>query len=277
MGVQVIARRLSQRLLVANTDEVLLGAQIPQGGMLYACHFEIHTIYAVMILFGATMFSQSAYVVPVGDVVDTATSFDTLWDNRVPKAVGMGVGALDIDDDTLAAEPDFEFGSVDPNAIFNTQGGIVEIFSRRGLLTLANTPGKNIDDTDFIPTDFFKETFRKRVRVDSPSVVMLGVGQMDGVNTTAVAEQTVAASDWSLLRFVGEALDYAWIQLMGTVETGAETPFEDLATIIGNWIEPLIREETAGSFLSPSMNVYAKATFEMVVPGDFDNQSLTSQ
>ena len=69
------------------------------------------------------------------------------------------------------------------------------------------------------------------------------------------------------LKYMEVVLEQAWMWLVGLVETGAETPWEDAANMIGDFLEPNVNEETAGDFKAVTWQTFSKMTFEITVPG----------
>ena len=139
-----------------------------------------------------------------------------------------------------------------------------------GRMFVSGTPNQ------YLPTDYFKVKVGSRQRVSQPSAVLFGFSIPSLDRTTATQETALAENRWAQMKFIGTVVENALQSVIGLVEAGAETPWEDAAQFIAALLEPDVVEETAGNFASPSMIVYARMTFDVSVPGELAVGSLTS-
>ena len=148
-------------------------------------------------------------------------------------------------------------------------------------MTLASNPigHENVASaTDlYIPTDAFRFRTTKRYGVDVPSVAIFALSNPATTGTTATQRSIPDEDEWVFLKYIDVFLEFAWVDMMGRVEAGAESPYEDLFTFIKELLEPDPYEETAGSFDPVTWVVYGMTTFDISVPGEMPGgQALTS-
>jgi len=228
-----------------------------------------------------SIYGMSGFVIPVLDP-DGGATFDAIWDAQVPKDVSLAAGGFDLDTGAADTTPEFEIGTPSPAAIMDLVAGApVEIFRRRKYLTIANENNtRDVVDAGSdlkLVTDFFSTRVNRRVRVPDPSVVLFGVSSPDTLATSATLKTIPGEAEWSLLQYLEVALEQAFMSLVGLTEAGAETPYVDSMTFIGELVEDTVFEETALSFTPTSWNCYTIATFDISVPGKIAMGVLTSE
>lgn len=219
---------------------------MPDGSKLLAVRGELHVVGAE----AAPTNQLSAYgfsgeVIPIVDP-DGGIDINTLWDNMVTKPIQMsetaGVSTVDFDFDTTDPTPDTEPGEVDTNDMFGLLDPTKEIFAphlewmsfAKGapIATTAGTP-----DT-YTPRDYKTFNSTRRLMADGPSYAMLAVSSpsLDNSDTTELTE--TPASAWGIMENVEMAMDQMLLMQTGIVEAGAESPYVDITTIIGDWLAP---------------------------------------
>lgn len=220
----------------------------------------------------AVLYGVTGYVVHEPDP-DNAQSYDALWDVMVPKDTDVASGALDISSGSQDTAPEFEPG--EPNIERMMDGSILDddnmFFKRRKLITFASSPsGFDVGGTpdSYIPTDRFRIRSGKKIPVDLMSVALLGFSspQMDDVTTT-VWVTPASEAVWMQLKYIDMVLEQAFVHLIGLTEAGAETPWVDAATMLEDFLEPTVMEETSAIFDSQDYNVFTTLTFDISVPG----------
>lgn len=274
--MRVFRRVASQRLVGDTTDLVISHCPLPAGSKLNAVHLDVQLIGALATILIGPAYGLSGFVVPVPEP-DTPLSIDTLWDNVIPKDLALGVGSEDLDTESAVTTPEYEMGLVEPGAIIDGGTRPIEIFRRRKTITCARSRWAIADNTSFRPTDEFTSKINRRVRVSVPSMVLFAVSSPSGDNTTNTVNSTPNTGEWSTMRFVTVALENAFIHLLNFVETGAESPYDTMAAIIADFLEPTVMEDTAGAWVANTWVVFAHSTYDITVPGEFDKQTLSSE
>lgn len=277
--LRLIRRHLGQYLIESGSDSVIAGVEIPPGGSLNAVHLQVSLNASSVFTSGnlAAMYGITGYVIPILDP-DSAPTYDAVWDAQVPKDVDEGVNAFDLDTTAADLSPEFEWGEMDITSIIQMSSAPVEVFRRRKLLTVAESMGAmDVATFDWLPIDKFTTTLKRNVRVNVPSVMLLGFSSPSLDDTTATLRTVLSESEWARYMYLGLVVDQSLNQLIGLVEAGAETPYAESAALVAKLLEPPAYEETADAFTSPSWQVWCKATFDVSVPGYRSKAALTSE
>lgn len=279
--MRVIGRRMSQIVVAAGTDGLITSYPLPAGGRLNGVHLNVHVLGSEGAQFQqAVMYGLSGFVVPVPDP-DSGAALENLWDLLIPKDVDESSGVLDLNTGSNDTSPEFEMGEPDWSGVFNvTSLNPQQIFKRRKLLTTLNgmvnyeTVAAAADL--WVPGDHFSTQLKRNVSVGMPSMVLFGFSSpsLDDTNQTAILIPTEI--QWTLLQYLEITLENAFMSLIGLVEAGAETPFEDSAVFIASLIEDDVFEGTSGAFLAMAWTIFTQATFDITVPGRLAQRTLTS-
>lgn len=281
MSVRLFSHKLSQMLVPSGSDQVLSGIQLPSESSLNNVWGEVHIVAPTPIEFDkAVMYGVDGHVF-LHQTPDDGATFNTLWDSNVPKDTDVASGAIDLN--ASATTINF-FEPGEPNvhaladmAIYNDDNNW---FKRRKLLSFASSPTGWLPGTPnlYVPSDVFAVRSRRRIGVDYWSLAALGMSSpaFDDVTTTVY---TTFGDEAPLMqmKYIEVTLEQAWMQLVGLTETGAETPWEDAATMIGDFLEPTVLEVTAGDFATMGFNVYTKCTWEITVPGRRNFKSISAE
>lgn len=275
MSLRIIGRRLSHiGSIAATTDRVVVQYPLPKGCTLRRVFLECHVLGpATLTLTQTVLYGVSGFVVPILDP-DTPDSVDDIWDIMVPKDVANAAGVFDLDQVTADVGAEFELGEPDLTGIFGVANNEpIEIFRRRKMITVANNPtGFTRQDgaaDTWLATDFFSTTIKRRVMAARHSYVLIGFSAPGTANTDAAVKQTITESEWVMMTYLETFIENAIMNLMGLVETGAETPYVESAAFVAELIEDTMEEDTAGAFVAAPWNVFTRATFEVEVPGRF--------
>lgn len=246
---------------------------IPAGGVLRAANVDIHGIGAADFTINhAMLWPLRAMVLPVPDPGETGMDLDELFDRMVTKDVDQSVVAAteQIDLETLTPDttPFQEPGEANLGKIYDMGEFGVEVWREERLITFASKPNAYTPGTPdkYIPTFHTFASLSRPVRVDVPSwfVAAIASPTWDDVGTTVPTSFT--EQQWGRYSAMDELIDFARLQYLGQTETGAETPFAELAQLIERLVEPTVLEETAGVFESAAVDVFAQAIFLVDVP-----------
>lgn len=280
--MRLFGRRYSSIDVPAGSDQVMVGYPIPPGGKLNNVWADVHIISAEQIPFqSAGMYGISAFAMQVPDP-ETGISFDTLWDNFVPKDVAESSGAFDLDTDAADATAEFEMGEPDISAIFDIIANTpMELFRRRRMLSAArgsiNYEAVSAGADVITLGEAFSLRIRKNMRASAPSVALIGFSSPALDVTTTNGETTPTENQWAWLTYLEMGLEQAFIHLMGLVESGAETPWEEAGAFVASLLERAAFEETAGAFAPTTWRVFTSAVFDLTVPGSVGVKTLSSE
>ncbi len=280
MSIRMFARRLTQTLVAAGSDRVVLGISLPSDSVLHDVSASVSIVANGPAALGsAHLYACEGYILPIPDP-DGSASLDGMWDLLVPK--DTDVEAIDLD--TLAADttPFYEPGEPDLTGIFDVGVQPQRIYKREKLLTAASGALSVARDPEspfafeYLPGDAFKIRVRKRYRVRQPSVVVFAIASPSLDDTTATPEGHLLEAEWPQVKYIGNVMERALLHLFGLVETGAETPWEEAITLLKKHLEPDPFEESATNFTAPTWIVTVKGIIDHSVEGNLQNVTITT-
>lgn len=279
--VRLIREQLSQDDVLTNTDEVLLWAQIPEEGSLNNLSGEMHCMKSSQAaVTQAFLYGVKGIVLPDNDP-DTPANGNDIWARHMEADADFGADILDLDTAGSASGPEWEPGEPNANELFDihTYDDDAEFFRRRKLITFAST-SRGFDagtpPGDWLPTDVFPVGNRKRVFVDIPSWALVGFSSPAVDDVTATMQLFGSTQEWLMLKYVREAMRLAWPHIVGLIEAGAETPFEDVAAFLEDYLVPTVYEDVVDTFQPATWRVWAMANWDISVPGDMDTDGVIS-
>lgn len=285
MSLVAFRHMLRSNNIGGSSDEVISGCPMPAQSRLVGTWGEVHAIKGSVsvgiAIDQAAMYGCDGWVVLVEDP-DTAITYGSLWNNMVPKDQDMASGAFDLDTGS-DNKPFFEPGEPTLEAILDAANVDKDshFFKRRKLITYASMPrGFDTGATpdSYFPMDVFPINTIPRIGVQHYSCAMLGFASpaFDDVNQLDYSTPASEA-EWIQLQYLEVVLEQAWMYMVGLVEVGAETPYEDAALMIEDFLEPTVSEETTGQFQALTYSVFTKATWGLVVPGRREFKSISSE
>lgn len=258
-------------IVASGTDKVLFGMSLPKNTTLNGINAQIRAgVQEDVIQGAATQFGIEGWIIPVVDP-DAGASFQLLFDQFVPK----DTDAQTMDLDTVAADatPFYEPGEVDLTMFLDVGLKPEKVFGRYDMVTVADPGAWKYADTE---TPFSKEwrpsilvnvRVKKKYRIRQPSVLLFGFASPDTEDTTSTIENALLENEWGRVQYMGETLRRAHLGLLGVVETGAETPWEDAVTLLQKHLEPDVFEENAGTWKEVDWIVWSRAKIDHSVPG----------
>lgn len=279
--MRLIANRTNQFSVLEDTDRVIGGISLPSGTTLNGINGHVE-------LFGQTdLTSQQivgygveGYIIPVIDP-DTAATFQTLFDNFVPKDTDTQV--MDLDTAGTNTTPFWEPGEADWTDIFELGVKPIRIFRRLRYMTPASAPSWNTIDTatpfgkEWRARDSFDITIKKRYRNRNPAIVCFALASPLMDDTQNTDESTLLEDEWGQVKYMGETLQRAQLHLLGLTESGAETPFEEATALLQKHMDPNAIEEDAGSFVGMTWLGLARYKFDHSVKGMLGTPTLSSR
>jgi len=258
-------------LVGGGTDRVVAAVPVPAGGSLLQVGGSVSIMPVAAIPIDAmTAYSLNMYVIPVPDF-DTPVTLDVLWDNIVPKD-DDATDTLDLDEAGSGdTNPEFEVGSPDLETILGIHGtNITRVFGRKRFLSYGSHPMfSHINSTPFFwPAEDVPVRINRKVRVQSPSMVVLGMSAPALDITVTTLQSTPTLAEWGRMSFLKDTLTDMVKNSLGLVEAGAETPYEEAQALIVKLLETNVIEEAgvAAHLLSTAYNVYSKLNFKIDMP-----------
>lgn len=280
MSLRLFRHTLSQMLCPAAQDQVLSGVQVPSDGKLNNVWGDVHLIGVTPLpVLNAGLYACDGRML-LHQTPDDGATFNALWDANVAKDVDVSSGAIDLNA-SANTQGFFEPGEPDVHALIDMEISSREdrFYKRRGMISFANSPrGFEAGSPDtFIAAENFKVRSSRSIPVEywSLAAVAFGTPALDDMTTTPFT--TFNDEPFLMqLKYMEVVLEQAWMQLVGLTETGAETPWEDAANMIGDFLEPTVFEVTVGDFFATSYNVLSKFTWDITVPGRMEANQLTA-
>jgi len=276
--MRLYRRTLTMHQIGADTDTVIAAVPIPAGGSLQGVWLESHVASIALPFTRVGMYGVTGFVLPVLDP-DAGQTFDQIWDLQVPKDTSDGAGAFDMDTAGVDSTAEFDVGQLDiAGGIMESSSAPLEIFRRRKILSVSNSPFVYLDSTiKYHALDTFNTHIKRRVRVDVPSVFILGFSSPGYVETESLLT-TPTEKEWSMLQYVEVVLENAFMNLIGLTESGAETPFVESSSFLANFLEQAAVDPASGPNLaSTTWSVTTKATYCIDVPGRPGSITLSSE
>lgn len=278
-------KRWFNGLAVAGTDQGLCSFPIPDGCRLVQQHGQFLMTNDASIGFNSVaIYGIQGWLLVTDDPAADFLDHDALWDSFVPKPVAAASAALDLSiaaDTTAAQEP----GQVSISQIFDQElFGPERIFSREKMVGLPISPigFEPGAPSTFLPVDDFMINSNKSYRagagdmglvygLSSPDLAGLASGDDDIIDPIGTA--TVTGSFY-VMKYINEFLDKALVDLVGLIETGAESPYEDVMIWLVGMLERTGERSGGGAFTSTSWTCKGKMTCGIWVPGKFEHRSI---
>lgn len=277
--LRMFAKRWFQVSTATGSDEALFGVALPSDSVLHGMRGSI-SVHAVtpLVLGRAAVYGVAGFILPILDP-DAAASIDKLWDQLVPKDTDVQTITLD----TVAedATPYFEPGEADWSDVLDVGLRPTKIFERERLLTPANgSLSTNRDpetpfNYEWIPGDSFEVNITKTYRVSQPSIVILAFSSPSMDDTSAVVPVTLLENEWPRVKYAGQMLEMAMIDLFGLVETGAETPWEEATDLLQKHLMPDVYEQSSGHFDGGTLQCVGHMNIDHSVVGRIDVDSIS--
>lgn len=273
--------RLSSIQLVVGADTVIFGVSVPSDSVITGVRGKVHMIGEEINWKKAALYAVDGYLIGTEDP-DTPDSYGEIWDRFVPKAAGWSQNGLEIDttaQDTLSF---YEPGEATLEDIMMLGNLPERVFKHRGFRTVVNNPGGYnfvaSDASTFFPVAEIPLDIKKKYGTGKRHSNLIFAGAsplMTDVTTTQ--KLSVTKEVWAFMKFAGTFLEYAYLALLGEVETGAETPYLDVMQALEEELNPPILEATAGDFDDMVYQVFGAMNVQVTVPGHLNVSSLALQ
>ena len=281
--LRIFARRMGEVTPPVGQDEVILGLSLPSDSVIHDIRMKFSVVPASnnqeIGPSGAAMYAIEAWIVPVFDP-DSPSTYDVLWDTLVPK--DTDVQTLDLDTGSADTSVFYEPGEMMWEALFDVGVRPERIYHRHKLVTYENTLGMRFVDsqTPFEPKwtvgDRFQFHDRKRYRVRQPSVLLVACGIPSLDDTTGTVASSLAENSWARVKYLGDVLKQALMDVLGLVESTAETPWEEATDLVQEHVDPDVYESDAGSYSPETMKFFAEMTVDHSVVGTLGVVQVTT-
>lgn len=244
--------------------------------MINNVHLNISLLAEAAVLrTSVAMYGMHAYVIPVPDP-DASVTPDNLWDLLVPKDKVLSADMLDLDTTgTVDTDALTEPGLINVEGMLNVQQQPELVFSREKFISWADQKGGYDRTADnFMPSDKIVAKIKKAISVEYPSYFLLAISSPLTTITKTTWDVMNTDAEWTQLQYMEYTLEDAWKNIVGLIETGAETPYVEAMTLIGQYLE-VLHEETTAAWAPQTWRAFGKASFDITVPGTMGQISLS--
>ncbi len=269
--------------IVTNTDKVLMGVSIPGGSVVNAGYLNlVVSTQATINIQEILEFRIDGWVLPVTDL-DTAVGYDVVFDQIVPKdkdAAAATPGDPVFDLDVLGSEtPEYGgLGDVNWEEMLHIGWQPMHFFKKEVLFNFAQH-GKNfVEQTGpvykFLPQLQFNASFRKKMRVEQPSVLMFTLSNLEA-ETTVSQSSTPSEDEWFNLRYLGDTLKTAMSAISGNVEAASDHPFQNAMDLVEKYLEPPVFEDTSDWEGTTTLYASGKLRLGVELEGELNINNLS--
>ncbi len=278
--IRMYARRALATQIAAGTDGVIFGMSLPSDSRINGINIELHANHvAALEIEQVTMFATEGWILPVLDP-DAALNLNTLWDNLVPK--DTDIETMDLDTGATDATPFYEPGEPDLTALFDVGLKPERIYHSNRMLTINNGSVFSFQDNQTPFNVRWVAGFKERIRikrnfaVKNPSVLLFAVANPSLDDTTGTGPTALAEAEWGQVKYIGHVLERAMLHVLGVVEAGAETPWEEATALLKTHLEPNPFESNAGDFASAALQLTARGIVDHSVEGKLGTGQITT-
>ena len=279
--LRMFGRRMSQVDLTAGTDQVMFGISLPSDTVIHDIRAKVKVIgqtHAINVG-RAVMYAVEGWILPVQDP-DAALGYDVLWDTLVPK--DTDVQTMDLDTGASDTSTFYEPGEADWTSIFDVGLRPERLYHRHRTLTIVDGAVFRFQDNQtpflvkYAAGDTFQIHLRKRLRVRQPSVLVFAAASPALDDTTATLQAALAENEWGQVKYAGHMLERAMLHVLGLVEAGAETPWEEATALLQKHLDPDVYEEVGAQFASENYDVYTEAMVDHSVVGELGKMAVST-
>lgn len=276
MSVNIKQLVNQQRVILPNTDKVIAALSLPSDCTLNSVRLGVSVEGPAMANINTVAgFAIEGWIIPVEDP-DLADSYQDIWDLLVPKDDDADV--VDLDTQAVESTSFWEPGMPELESIFEVGAAPQKIYAKATWLTAAKAGASAVlIDTTFkwFPTAY-EQVGAGSYHVKTPSVVLFGLGSPALTDTSATEQVAHSENEWSRTKYIGDILNQAMSRVLGLIESGSETPYQEALELVRKLVEPTLLEETANAFNPVGYWVHSEGNFNYTVPGTLGQTTLDS-
>ena len=215
------------------------------------------------------------------EIEDLVNSQDALWDRFVPKdsdtSEVAGTYQLDLSRDSQDVTPFEEPGESSPNELFGVKEPSTLLYRRDRMSSMATSPagyeGSSVDTYSLV--ERFNPSAQRSVHFPQGGFVAIGIAcpsfdDVQNANPNAMAD----VKDVLMYTNLPDFLHTARLALIGATESGAESPFVDVLSLIEELVEPSVVEDTVNRWANRDINVFSRFIFDVTVPENTETAVL---
>lgn len=272
MGTKLVAHRMFAQQVIAGADSVVAGVYLPANTMFHGvaghCTFEAAVERGLNeVALGAL----AGYILPLPDP-DSSGTLSAQWDALVPK--DSNSDDLDLDTGAGDATPFWEPGFTKWEEVFDVGYQVRSLYNKHFMASMGqNAIAVNRDpatpfDYEYIGGKTMRVGVRGDLFIPGPSVCIFAAGSPLTTGTSATAPlAAIAEADWAQLQYIDEVMERAYLHVLGLVEAGAETPFEEATALLQLHLDAQVLEVAGGIFQPTTWNLSGEFRFDYEVQG----------
>lgn len=280
--LRMYGRRLSQIATALGTDQVMIGYSLPSDTVIH--DFRLRAILQGTTTTGlawlfAHMYAVESWILPVLDP-DSGATYDTLWDQLVPK--DTDVQTMDLDTGAVDASPFYEPGEADWSSVLDVGLRPERLYHKHKIMTATTGRSMAFQDSQspfnvlWVAGDVLNIHIKRRLRVRQPSVLVTAIATPNLNDTTATVQGILGESEWGQVKYAGNMLERALLHLFGVTEAGAETPWEEATAVLQKHLDPEVYEESGGAWGAEQYRVWSEAMLDHSVVGEIGRSQIST-
>lgn len=264
----------------SDTDSILAGVWLPSGAILQGVHGEISIVGSTQSLLSTVgVYGLEGWILPVEDP-DTVGTMNAVWDFFVPKDGTADL--LDLDTAVSDSKPFYEPGEISWEFLFDIGRNARRIYHRHKFLSAANGAIMTRQDVEtpfldhYFPGDVQRVSVERPIRVTGPSLVAFaGTSPLGDATSATAAVAAFTEPEWGQIKYIDHVMERAMMAILGLTEAGAESPWEEAADLLREYLDPLVLENNAGALAVNAWNFFGELVFDIIVPGKLPLGMLT--
>ncbi len=271
-------RTMFQSVMGNAEDRVVAGIWVPANSMVLSArgYVDYHALVPV-VTSTIRMIGGSMWWLPVSDP-DTTGGMEAMWDTQVPKDTAAAL--MDLDSAAADTAPEWQPGEPKWEQLFDIGAETRQVWEGHALTHIGRNIGL-VRDTEtpfaveFLPGGSMSVTLRRPFRTRGPGLLVLGFSSPDlNSLSSTVSIGQLAEDEWGRIQFIDHVVEQAMMALLGLVEAGAETPWQEATALLEDYLVPAILEVTASSFTLSAFTLVGEMTFQIDVEGHMKARAI---
>lgn len=273
---QMYIRRWSMMDVTAGGDKALVSWPVPKDCIVNSLSGETHAVFPIVLTRDAVSFSIEGWMLQTDDIATDFADQSAIWDTSVPKDDGSEV--LDSSFGANAASM-FEPGLINAAQMFDQELLTPSrLFKVTPLISLASGPF-GFEPTTFTwhPTKIVNISLKGRYMSRFDGALVFGggspawdVSENNDIITILGTHQKALYA----MAHIDDVIDKAMIDFLVLIETGAESPYDDIMTWLMNLLETVQQDTSNGNFFPATIVFTTLAIAGIAVPGTIRGKTL---
>ncbi len=277
MGTKLTRRTMFQSVISSNTDQVVAGIWVPANSMILGANGYLDYNGGIVPANIVQMIGASMWWLPVEDQ-DSTGGMSTHWDAMVPK--DTAAAAMDLDVGAADATPEWQPGEPKWEQLYDIGLDRRQLWEGHAMSHIGRNLGIARDPetpfaVEYVPGGSVAVNMNRGFRTNGPGLLCVGVSSPDLGSLSATASIAALAEDeWARIQFIDMVVEQAMMSLLGLIEAGAETPWQEAVALLEDYLVPAVLEVTASTFNLINWVVVGEMVFKIIVEGRMQRRSI---